>query len=221
MSFYESLVRTTAGERNALIQVPQLRAGLAGEISREAYVDYLTQAFHHVRHTVPLLRLARDRMLHNPQLAAALETYIAEESGHEHWVLADITAAGGDADHARLAEPHAATSAMVRRAYEAVGLGNPVSMFGMVFVLEGTSVAMASQGASAIQASLGLPAAAFTYLNSHGALDQEHLRFFAGLMDGITDPADQEAIVLMAREMFALFADLFRSIDMGEPHGHA
>ena len=221
MSFYELLVRSTASEREALVGVPQLRAGLAGQISREAYVDYLTQAFHHVRHTVPLLRLARERMLHDQRLAAALDTYIEEESGHEHWVLADIAAAGGDAEDARLSEPHAATSAMVMRAYESVGRGNPASMFGMVFVLEGTSVAMASQGAAAIQASLGLPPTAFTYLNSHGALDQEHLRFFAGLMDGITDPADQTAIVQMAREMFGRFADLFRSINFGEQHAHA
>jgi heme oxygenase len=221
MPFFESLVNATAAERGALAEVPQLQAGLSGRISREAYVDYLTQAYHHVRHTVPLLRLARGRLGHDPVLSRALDAYIEEETGHEHWVLADIAAAGGDPDHAERHGPHAATRTMVRRAYEEVGQGNPASMFGMVFVLEGTSVAMASQGAAAIQASLGLPDEAFTYLNSHGALDQEHLRFFAGLMDGITDPQAQQAIVAMAREMFGLFADLFRSIDLGGAHGQA
>jgi heme oxygenase len=216
MPFYDVLVASTAEQRRQLIAVPQLQAGLSGAISREAYLDYLTQAYHHVRHTVPLLQLARRRLDHDRLLAKALDDYIDEEAGHEAWILADITAAGGDAGRARLAEPHAATSAMVRRAYEEVGLGNPASMFGMVFVLEGTSVAMASQGAAAIQRSLGLPDAAFTYLTSHGALDQDHLRFFAGLMDRITDEGDQRAIVAMAREMFGRFADLFRSIDLGE-----
>jgi pyrroloquinoline quinone (PQQ) biosynthesis protein C len=170
---------------------------------------------------VPLLTLARSRLAHQPVLAAALDAYIEEESGHEQWVLADIGVAGGDPRAVAEGEPHPATARMVRRAYEEVGQGNPVSMFGMVFVLEGTSVALASRGAAAIQASLGLPDAAFTYLTSHGALDQEHLRFFAGLMDSITDVADQQAIVAMAREMFCLFADLFRSIQLEETHAAA
>jgi pyrroloquinoline quinone (PQQ) biosynthesis protein C len=218
MPFYEELVAATEAERAALAAVPQLQAGLAGRIARDAYVDYLTQAYHHVRHTVPLLQLAQQRLRDHAVLGPALAAYIAEEAGHEQWVLADIAAAGGDRVAAAHSEPHAATSAMVRRAYEEVGQGNPASMFGMVFVLEGTSVALASRGAAAIQASLGLPDAAFTYLASHGALDQDHLRFFAGLMNAVTETRDQQAILGMAREMYGLFADLFRSIDMGVVH---
>jgi pyrroloquinoline quinone (PQQ) biosynthesis protein C len=221
MPFHDDLVRDTVVERQALVRVPQLQDGLAGAISREAYIDYLTQAYHHVRHTVPLLRLARRRAAGRLLIEAALDEYIAEETGHEHWVLADINAAGGDAAVAAASTPHAATAAMVNRAYECVGQDNPLCMFGMVYVLEGTSVAMASQGAAAIQSRLGLPDAAFTYLTSHGALDQQHLRYFERLMNTIDDPDDQRAIVRMAREMFRLFADLFRSIDTGVRHAAA
>jgi heme oxygenase len=221
MPFFEDLVRQTAVERKALVSVPQLQAGLAGDISTDAYIDYLTQAYHHVRHTVPLLRLARHRVAGRPVLEAALGEYIAEETGHEHWVLADIKAAGGDAAAAAASTPGAATTAMVECAFQRVGHGNPLSMFGMVYVLEGTSVAMATQGAAAIQSRLGLPDAAFTYLTSHGALDQHHLRFFERLMNTIDDPEDQREIVRMARDMFRLFADLFRSIDTGVRHAAA
>jgi heme oxygenase len=214
MPFYDQLVEQTASARQALICVPQLQAGIAGRISRLAYIDYLTQAYHHVRHTVPLLRLARQRLQGNALFCNALDEYIAEESGHEQWILSDIAAAGGDRRQAELSEPGAATAAMVRHAYERVEHGNAASLFGMVFVLEGTSVAMASRGADAIQRSLGLPDRAFTYLTSHGALDLEHLRFFATLMDRIEDAADQKAIIDMASEMFRLFADMFRGIDL-------
>jgi len=217
MPFYDQLVALTAGERDDLLKVEQLRDGLTGNISREGYIDYLWQAYHHVRHTVPLLKLARDRLDHKPLLAAALDEYIEEEHGHERWVLADIAAAGADARlFAGRLSP--ATAAMVRHIYQRVGKDNPASIFGMVFVLEGTSVALATRGAAAIQASLGLPDAAFTYLTSHGELDQEHLRFFARLMNAIKDDADRRAIVAMAREMFGLFADMFRSIDTGVRH---
>ena len=221
MPFFDDLVQQTATERQALVSVPQLRQGLAGAISRAVYIEYLTQAYHHVRHTVPLLRLARQRVAGRPLIAQAIDEYIFEETGHEHWVLDDISAAGGDAAAAAASTPHAATAAMVNCAYERVGRGNPLSMFGMVYVLEGTSVAMASQGAAAIQVHLGLPDSAFRYLKSHGALDQQHLRFFEGLMNTVEDPEDQREIISMARAMFRLFADLFRSIDTGERHATA
>lgn len=215
MPFYDDLVQGTRAERAALLDVPQLRDGLAGRITCDGYVDYLTQAYHHVRHTVPLLRLARDLLAHKPLLAAALDEYIEEEHGHERWVLADIEATGASATLAALSAPRPATAAMVRHVYESVSNVNPVCVFGMVFVLEGTSVALATRGAAAIKASLDLPETAFTYLTSHGELDQEHLRFFARLMNSIDDPQDQRAILAMAREMYGLFADLFRSIDLG------
>jgi heme oxygenase len=218
MPFYDDLVAGTRAERAQLLEVGQLRDGLAGRISRAGYVDYLTQAYHHVRHTVPLLRMARDLLGHKPLLAAALDEYIEEEHGHERWVLADIKAAGADPQVAAGSAPRPATRAMVRHVYERIASVNPVCVFGMVFVLEGTSVALATRGAAAIQASLGLPDSAFSYLASHGELDQEHLRFFARLMNAIDDPADQRAILAMTREMYGLFADLFRSLDLGARH---
>jgi heme oxygenase len=215
MPFYDDLVAATRAERAELLEVAQLRDGLAGRITAEGYVDYLTQAYHHVRHTVPLLRMARDLLEHKPMLAAALDEYIEEEHGHERWVLADIAAAGANAGLAASSAPRPATAAMVRHVYESIANVNPVCVFGMVFVLEGTSVALATRGAAAIQASLDLPDTAFTYLSSHGELDQEHLRFFARLMNSIDDREDRRAIVTMARQMYGLFADLFRSIDLG------
>ncbi|MEO8308605.1 MAG: AMP-binding protein [Pseudomonadota bacterium] len=221
MRFFQRLVEATAAQRQALAAVPQLQAGMAGAISRDTYIDYLTQAYHHVRHTVPLLKLARARLAHKPRLAAALDAYVEEETGHEQWILNDIAAAGGNRDRAAASAPGAATAAMVRRAYECVEHGNPAGLFGMVYVLEGTSVAMATRGANAIAAGLGLPPEAFTYLTSHGELDQDHIRFFADLMDDIEDSADQQAIILVAHDMFVLFAGVFASVDMGEQHAAA
>lgn len=194
--------------------MPQLQAGLAGQIDRATYIAYLTQAYHHVRHTVPLLKAARSRLADKPLYARALDDYIEEETGHEHWILADIAAAGGDAQAAAASPPSPATAAMVAHAYDVVENGNAAGFFGMVYVLEGTSIALASNGASAVQSSLGLPPEAFSYLQSHGALDIEHMKFFARLMNSVDDPADQEAILAMAKAMFGLFGGMFASIPM-------
>ena len=162
------------------------------------------------------MQAARARLVErgSQTLVEALDDYIAEETGHEEWILDDIAAAGGNRAAAAASAPAPATAAMVEHAYRTIRDGNPAAFFGMVFVLEGTSVAMASSGASAVQHTLGLPNTAFRYLTSHGALDQDHMKFFERLMNRVEDPADQAAIVAMARDMFRLFGGVFGAIEL-------
>jgi heme oxygenase len=103
---------------------------------------------------------------------------------------------------------------MVRHAYATIAEGNPAGFFGMVFVLEGTSVALAQVGADAVRQSLALPPEAFTYLTSHGALDQDHIRFFEKLVNGLDDAEDEAAVMATANAMFGLFGNMFAAIPM-------
>lgn len=212
--FFTRLEAATVRQRTAFLGIRQVQAGLAGTISLQAYRDYLTQAFHHVSHTVPLMQAARAQLLDRPELVAALDEYIEEETGHEEWILNDIEATGADKEAARHSAPNAATRAMVDHAYRTIREGNPVSFFGMVYVLESVSVALASTGASAVAERLGLPPQAFSYLTSHGALDVSHMRFFANLVNALEAEEDRAAITRMAQEMFALFGGIFASISL-------
>ncbi len=216
--FFERLAAETQEARARFAMTPQLLAGLTGRISRNDYIAYLNQAYHHVRHTVPLMQAARARLGHKPLLVEALDDYIVEETGHEEWILDDIAAAGGNRRAAADSAPAPATKAMVDHAYRTIREGNPAAFFGMVFVLEGTSIALASNGAAAVQSALGLPDDAFRYLTSHGALDQDHMKFFERLMNRIDDPDDQQAIIAMARDMFMLFGGVFASIELEGLH---
>jgi pyrroloquinoline quinone (PQQ) biosynthesis protein C len=205
-----------------LASVPQIQDGLAGRISKATYIAYLTEAYHHVKHTVPLMRQARSRMgAGHARFQEALDEYIAEERGHEAWILNDIRYCGGDGESARRSAPRPATQAMVDYAYDYIARANPMGFFGMVFVLEGTSTRLATQGASAVAESLGLGPECFSYLRSHGALDLEHMAFFQRLMEQVTDPADQDAIIEVARGIFTRFADVFRSIPHERIGAHA
>ncbi|HRD29996.1 MAG TPA: iron-containing redox enzyme family protein, partial [Caulobacter sp.] len=156
MTFFQRLITETAQGQQTLAAVPQIQDGLAGAISRETYIAYLTEAYHHVKHTVPLMQAARaglddahDRFRH------ALDEYIAEETGHEAWILNDIRNCGGDPEAVRDGTPRAATRAMVDYAYDYIRRVNPMGFFGMVLVLEGTSVRLATQGAEAVARTLG------------------------------------------------------------------
>ena len=213
LSFFDRLVRETAEERQVLYSVPQIRDGVQGRISLETYIAYLTEAYHHVKCTVPLMQAAIARLAPRQRwMAEAFEEYIEEERGHEEWILNDIRNAGGNAEAVRYGEPRVATASMVDFAYGYVNYVNPAGLLGMVFVLEGTSTALATRGAEAVKRSLGLKDNCFSYLTSHGALDIEHIVYFQGLVAKIEDAEDQEAIIEMAKRVFLLFADVFASI---------
>jgi heme oxygenase len=144
-------------------------------------------------------------------LRNAIAHYIDEEIGHEDWIRSDIAACGEDPD---IYDQGASfeTRLLVAYAYDVIERGNPVGFLGMVHVLEGTSVAVASAAADSIQAALALPDAAFTYLRSHGSVDPAHVQFFETLLDRLHDPRDQAAVVQVARDVYRLYADMFRAI---------
>ena len=213
MGFHAFLLEQTADARAELQATPIIQRALRGEVSLDSYRAFLREAFHHVRHTVPLLKAVRAALPpRHAWLDGPLAEYIDEESGHDEWILADIAACGGDAEAARRGPPGHATEVMVAYAYDTIARGNPLGFFGMVLVLEGTSVALALHAADGIQRALALPDAAFSYLRSHGTLDQQHIGHFALLMEQIEDPADQAAIVHAARAFYRLYGDVFRSL---------
>jgi hypothetical protein len=210
---YDRLVAETETARNEFLAVPILQRAQQGDVTRDEYERFLGQAYHHVRHTVPLLMGCGCRLPDRMNwLRKALGEYIEEEVGHEEWILDDIRACGSDADAARDAAPAPATELMVAYAYDTVLRCNPLGLFGMVFVLETTSAALASHAAEAIQGRLQLPKNAFRYLSSHGSLDQEHIQFFQSLVNRFEDPDDIAALLHCGRMFYRLYGDLFRGL---------
>jgi pyrroloquinoline quinone (PQQ) biosynthesis protein C len=213
MSFYERLRNETEDERNFLLSSPIIHRCLTGDITLDDYVEFLSQAYHHVKHTVPLLMAAGAQLPADKEwLREAVAEYIEEELGHQEWILNDIAACGYDKEAVRNSRPAAATELMVAYAYDTIQRVNPVGFFGMVLVLEGTSVTTADRAASAIKEALDLPGKAFSYLRSHGALDQDHIKFFESLMNKISDKEDQDQIVHSAKMFYRLYADIFRTL---------
>jgi hypothetical protein len=145
-------------------------------------------------------------------LQTGIVEYIEEECGHERWILSDLAACGADARAAVAKGPKLATELMVSFAYDTIHRGNPVGFFGMVYVLEGTSVALATQAAGIIQDRLGLPNAAFTYLRSHGSVDVKHIGDFERLVNRFEHVDDRRAVIHCGRVFYQLYADVFRGL---------
>ncbi|WP_100656825.1 TenA family transcriptional regulator [Alteromonas flava] len=213
MKLFDRLQTETTTEREYLLSSPIIARCFKGDIVSTDYIAFLTQAFHHVKHTVPLLMAVGTRLSDEQEwLREAVAEYIEEEIGHQEWILNDIAACGADKETVRHSHPAFATELMVSFAYDQVNRVNPLAFFGMVHVLEGTSIAMADNAADNIQKTLGLPKSAFSYLRSHGALDQEHVKFFINLMNQIDGPEEQDLIVNSAKKFYRLYADIFRTL---------
>lgn len=220
MRFHDQLADRTRTQREALLSIPIIQGALRGEVSLPSYLAFLEQAWHHVRHTVPLMRACQAAL--PPRLAwmrPAFDDYVAEESGHDDWILDDIAACGADPARVVSSHPAPATEVMVAYAYDAIARGHPLGFLGMVHVLEGTSVQLALRAADRIQAGLDLPDAAFGYLRSHGTLDVQHTSDYAALVDRLDDPDDRDAVVHGARIFYRLYGDVFRDLPLPAPAG--
>ncbi|MZI92948.1 biliverdin-producing heme oxygenase [Vibrio sp. CAIM 722] len=215
--FFKRLQQETKTAQQVMLQAPIFTQCAQGQVSHEQYVAFLTQAYHHVKHTVPLLMACGGRLTADYEwLRSAIGEYIEEEMGHQEWILNDITACGADADLVRksMGEGKAsqAIELMVAYLYHQIDRANPLALFGMVWVLEGTSVSVGGDMAALIKHTLALPDKAMSYLNSHSVLDQDHIQFFEKLMNKIESPDDQQAIIDSANMIFALYGQMLRGL---------
>ena len=222
MNFYDQIIDATVAEREFLLSAPIIDKALQGGITLDNYVAFLEQAYHHVKHTTPLLMAAGSRIPEQKEwLREALAEYIEEELGHQEWILNDIACCGFDKEAVRKGTPGAAAEIMVAYAYDMINRVNPVGFFGMVFVLEGTSISIATKAAERIAEQLGLPSQAFSYLTSHGSLDLEHMKFFEKLMNRIESPIDKAQIIHCAKVFFGLYGNVFHNLPSSPGAGKA
>ena len=211
--FFAALQLATEAEREDLLSIPFVRQGACGELSLHSYLAFLTQAYHHVKHTTPLLMACGSRVSGEMEwLRDAMAHYIEEELGHQEWILNDIRACGGNSEAVRIGQPDMPAELMCAYAYDVIQRRNPVGFLGMILVLEGTSIRLASEAAKNIQQALGLPAEAFTYLTSHGALDVSHMNFYRRLVNRIEKESDRQFIIHCARRFYRLYGDIFRAL---------
>lgn len=219
MTFYQTLLKETEQERNTLMSLPLITQGAKGLISRETYIAFLTQAYHHVKHTTPLLMSCGGRLSGQYEwLRTAIGEYIEEEMGHQEWVLNDIAECGANKEAVRASQNNEtsasqATEVMIAYAYDMINRVNPVGFFGMVLVLEGTSTAVATQAGEKLMSGLNLPKKAFSYLLSHGSLDISHVSFYESLVNQISDTNDQATLIHSAKVFYKLYGDIFKDIE--------
>ena len=212
MKFYDRLIKETEHDRNKFLQRKILSTVVKDGVSKELYIEYLAQAYHHVRFTCPLFERAIKLMKEpgDKAFVDAFEEYIDEEKGHEEWILNDIEFMGGDKEKVRAQQGDLPVQSMIAYMSHTIDNVNPYALLGMVHVLEGTSVNMATEAAEAISKKLEIDTKkGFSYLLSHGKLDISHVDFFINLVNKIEDKKTQDQIIQTAKMIYYLWGNMF------------
>lgn len=162
------------------------------------YREYLFYQHCSIRASVPLMEaaVARCLMLADPvarALVPYLDQHIAEEQGHDVWVLEDLAELGVSADGVLARVPPASIAAMVGAQYYWIHHAHPVALLGYLWVLESTPPDAAHLARRAEEE--GLPLAAFRTLLRHADADPLHGRDLEALLDALPLDASQRALV--------------------------
>ena len=193
---YGRLADSTQNSRGYLLSAPVIGRALAGDVTRDLYVAFLTQAYHHVKHTVPLLMAVGSRLDDSKDwLRSELVHYVEEEHGHEQWILNDIAAAGGDAERVRRSKPHVETDAMVAYAYDVAA----------------ASLANAQEG---IQRSLSRLVRAEKMTEAESQATFDRIRFTQDLAEAVSEA---DVVIEAAPEILELKQELWRAVVLHAP----
>ena len=183
----------------------------------ERYLDYLEAMHGVIRASVPLMVAAIRRCSELPadSVAGALAPYlvghVAEETGHDDWLLDDVLVAGRDPEAVRSGLPGPVIARLVGPQYYWIAHHHPVALLGYIAVLEGNAPPPGL--ARHLAERTGLPDAAFRTLHAHAVLDTGHRDELDALLDRLPlEPPHLEAVCLSALHTVDAFAHLLHRV---------
>ncbi len=177
-------------------------------LSRDDYLSLLEDLYHVVWHFCPVMGSAASRLTDDCRgIRYLLYDKIAEEKGHEDWVLNDIAAVGGDVDGVRASRPRIPVEAFIGYNYALTDRHHPISVLGMLYTLEVIASVYAGRVAQSARDKIGMTGAeGFTFLESHSTMDGDHLVDLKNAIKSIEAPAQQDAVIRATQTNFWLFA---------------
>ena len=184
-----------------------------GNLTKALYISFLTQWYHILKHTLPLILATQSRLTEETEwLTDVIGEFTEQMVSNEELILNDIAVCGGDIEQVRHSRAHMTTELMVSYAYDTVNRINPLGILGMHHVLEGAVLSLAHRSADNIGNTSLVPKDALTYLYTHGSLLQDNADVFIGVMNRIDRSEDRNQIIRSAQIFYKLYADIFLSL---------
>lgn len=207
-SFFIRLLEATDASRKSLEAVPRMDRMIHQGLTRDDYLDLLEDLYHVVWSFCPVMGSAVSRLTDDHRgIRYLLYDKIAEEKGHEDWVLNDIRALGGDVDRVRASRPRTPVEVFVGYNYALTDRDHPVAVLGMLYTLEVIASVYAGRVAQSARDKIGITGAdGFSFLESHSTMDGDHLVDLKEAIKTIESAALQDAVIRATMTNFWLFA---------------
>jgi pyrroloquinoline quinone (PQQ) biosynthesis protein C len=211
----EYLDKVRANVREALAGIPIIADAIAGKADPKFYARYLTNVWHYAQHSATVIGLAGTRcVLSHPPLAQYLLHHALEELGHEQWALDDLKALGVTEAEVRKSRPVPACASMVGFEYYIAGHGNPVALFGWLYVLEAMGDDLGHIVAKGFKEGLDLPDGV-KFLAGHGEADEEHTKDIIEQIETNIKGDDLEDVHYVAGVIADIYTRMFQEIAAG------
>jgi thiaminase len=183
---------------------------LTGRPNRDAYVRYLVNVYNYAQYSPVVMAIAASRCLStHPELARYLLRHAEEEQGHDRWALADLIDLDVAEAEACRARPTPACAALIGYIHYIAAYGNPVGLFGWMYVLEAVGNDMGTPIAQRLQAWLG--GKAMRFIAGYGVADTDHTRDLTEqIQTNITTEQDRADVDEVADVVADLYLRLFR-----------
>ncbi len=162
------------------------------------YPALLVETFHYVKHSCSLMNracahLGNDRS----DLQCYLAQHIAEEVGHENWVLNDLEELGYKRESVVSSPPLPETLNLIGSQLYVIDFCHPAGLLGYIYVME--SQAPTEESLLMIQESYEIEPTAMSFLIRHGEADVQHKRELVNALDKwLNHPTEQEAALTSA-----------------------
>lgn len=210
---------TRAVEGRCIDDNPLFQVVLDGKMTRRHYIAYLRESFHLVRHTSRTLALAGARLGDDRrELRTWFFEQAQEENGHDLFLIKDLRSLGEDPDRILDSVPMPGAWGLISQNYQMATYGNPVGILGVATATEGLGESRAAAFAAFLVERYGIPAAAVSFLRSHGGFDAKHLAQVRRAIDElVSDPRDLRDIVHARGMTFRYYGQLFLDVLSADP----
>lgn len=172
---HAQLTTIQAGVVDSLLATRIIAALNTGTLRREQYVAYLGDVYCYALHSAVVIAAAGSRLVHtHPVLATYLFRHAGEEIGHDVWAASDLRDLGVTEQMIARLAPSTPCRRMIALEYFHAMSGNPIGLFGWMFVLESLGGRVGGQLAHKLDEVLRLGGKGIYFLSGHGEADSHH-----------------------------------------------
>ena len=183
-----------------------------GKFSRQAYLAYLRETFHLIRHTSTILARAASRL---PDEQRGLRGWLLEQAVDEHnhdlLCITDIEALGEEPAKFLAVPPRRGAWGLITQTFYLADQ-DPVAILGYFLTTEGIGASYAAKYADLLTSPMyGYKSNQVTFLRAHGGFDVKHFEEVKKFMDEL-DANDRVRDIILAVRRFSImyYAQMLR-----------